>query len=93
MWKNGLCVDAQGKDVSKGVLKIKNVANEYSRYVENDCLHSCLSYTKAKVTGCEYIWKQSNRGCYIHTLSIVKGNGLANHKCTFIAQYSMYKFY
>ena len=42
------------------------------------CLQKCLWYqtrTSAKVTGCEVIWDQSNRGCYGE--SVLGGAGCA----------------
>merc|ERR1711862_85986 len=32
-------------------------------------------------TGCEVIWDQGNRGCYVHTAEVERGNGVARHQC------------
>jgi hypothetical protein len=36
---------------------------------------ACQAYTAA--TGCEVVWDLGNRGCYIHTKEIAKGNSVA----------------
>lgn len=41
----------------------------------------------AGATGCEGIWNQSNKGCYVHTSKrITQGNKAGNHVCWVIPQ-------
>ena len=44
-----------------------------------NCLREC--HTRQGATGCEVIWDQGNRGCYIHTQSVAKGNEADRHYC------------
>ena len=77
--ENGFCVDANNGDVKDGVIKI-NSGDYLTPDAEQSCLKLCKSYKGA--TGCETIWNQGNKGCYIHTNpAIVKGNGATNHHC------------
>ena len=46
---------------------------------QNSCLERCKSYPGA--TGCEVIWNQRNRGCYVHTKDISRGNNRKRHLC------------
>ena len=43
------------------------------------CLALCRANKEA--TGCLVIWGKPNRGCWVHTKSIAKGNGGAKHYC------------
>ena len=43
------------------------------------CLDLCKKHSGA--TGCEVIWHQGNRGCYVHTKTVARGNGVGNHMC------------
>jgi len=76
--EQGFCVKANGADQNSGVIKI-NSAQGNSAAAQNECLKKCLAYKGA--TGCETIWDQSNRGCYIHTQPIAKGNNVGRHYC------------
>ena len=44
---------------------------------------TCLELCKKRVdaTGCEVIWHQGNRGCYVHTKTVARGNGVGRHMC------------
>merc|ERR1712080_238246 len=46
---------------------------------ESQCINWCNQYSFG--TGCELIRNQANRGCYLHTEAVSKGNGVANHYC------------
>ena len=43
------------------------------------CLELCKK--RADATGCEVIWHQGNRGCYVHTKTVARGNGVGKHMC------------
>ena len=65
-----------------GVVKVNSVDGN-SVDAQNICLAACLKHGGA--TGCEIIWDQSNRGCYIHTSrAIDHGNGDGYHKFVMI---------
>lgn len=45
-------------------------------------MDKCIAASAVRtVTGCEAIWGQSNRGCYVHTREVVRGNGVDRHSC------------
>lgn len=44
----------------------------------------CMNYWGA--TGCEVIWDQDNKGCYVHTEEVAFGNGVDNHLCLVFAE-------
>ena len=48
------------------------------------CLGMCHAYEGA--TGCELIWNELDRGCYVHTNHIVRGDGDTNHACWIFAK-------
>ena len=76
--EKGFCVKANGRDQNAGVKKLDSVnANTPDR--QEKCLERCHSESGA--TGCEVIWNQGNRGCYVHTQEIARGNGVNNHQC------------
>ena len=76
--ENGFCVKADGSDQNSGVFKINdNDGNTES--AQNECLNHC--HGRSDATACEVIWNQSNRGCYIHTRSVARGNNANNHFC------------
>ena len=65
---NYLCTHAQpnGADQNDGVVKLDDIDGK-TNTAKEACLQKCLQYqtrTSTKVTGCEVIWDQSNRGCY-----------------------------
>ena len=76
--ENGFCVKSNGHDQNSGVVKLNNVDGNTVKH-QASCLDMCLAHPLA--TGCEVIWQQSNRGCYVHTKSISRGNGARKHAC------------
>ena len=44
---------------------------------------ACLALCRQRpgATGCEVIWHKWNRGCYAHTQTVARGNGVARHMC------------
>ena len=76
--ERGFCVLSNGADQNGGVIKKNNFdGNTASR--QQQCLELCRAHPGA--TGCEVIWNQGNRGCYIHTQAVAKGNNVGNHMC------------
>ena len=76
--EKGFCVKANGRDQNSGVKKLNSLdGNTPER--QQECLEYCHSESGA--TGCEVIWNQGNRGCYVHTQEIARGNGVNNHEC------------
>jgi len=76
--EKGFCVYGNNYDQNAGVVKLaggdfKTPTKQY------ECLGMCACYKGA--TGCETIWDQSNRGCYVHTQHVQKGNGVQRHSC------------
>lgn len=69
---------ANGGDQNSGVIELNSI-NGNTDGAQQACLEACQSYPRA--TGCEVIWDQSNRGCYVHTQSIARGNGKSRHQC------------
>ena len=67
-----------GRDQNSGVIKMNNVDGN-TEAAQNECMKLCLQRKDA--TGCEVIWNQGNRGCYIHTQHVAKGNNAGNHYC------------
>jgi len=82
--QRGFCVKANGHDQNDGVIKLGD-GNYKDTGSKNDaveeCLKLCACYKGAPVTGCEMIWDQGNRGCYVHTNWISRGNGRDRHSC------------
>merc|ERR1712238_489566 len=76
--EEGFCVKQDGGDQNDGVIKINNMDGN-TEEAQKECLQACLNHEGA--TGCEVIWDQGNRGCYIHTDIIHHGNGVGNHLC------------
>ena len=67
-----------GVDQNSGVIKFNNLdGNTVDR--RKACLDMCRVYPGA--TGCEVIWRQYNRGCYVHTQQVARGNKAAKHAC------------
>ena len=77
-YQNGYCVKQNNGDQNSGVIKINNL-NIKSQTLKYDCLKKCHLYSTA--TGCEVIWDQGNRGCYVHTQEVARGNGVPKHGC------------
>jgi len=76
--QNGFCVKANGGDQNSGVYRIEygdfNTPEKQER-----CLKMCAMFPGH--TACEAIWHQGNRGCYVHTKEVDRGNGVARHAC------------
>lgn len=77
-YENGFCVTVNNRDQNSGVMRI-NGDNIDTDAKKQDCLQKCLTYESA--TGCEVIWDQGNRGCYVHTQDVARGNGVQRHGC------------
>merc|ERR1711998_417649 len=65
-------------DQNSGVVKV-NSNDGNSDSAQLACLEACRARSDA--TGCEVIWSQGNRGCYIHTQTVQVGNLVGNHYC------------
>ena len=80
--ENGFCVKSNGEDENIGVIKLSSENVETNAKVDK-CWSLCKNYNGGiGVTGCEAIWNQQNRGCYVHTSpNITHGNGKTNHFC------------
>ncbi len=76
--EQGFCVKNNGVDQNSGVIKI-NGKDGNTENAQQTCLEECLKNDKA--TGCEVIWDQGNRGCYVHTDEVARGNQVQRHKC------------
>jgi hypothetical protein len=77
--ENGFCVLSNGGDQNSGVIKLDNSYGYENSGAQESCLARCLERPDA--TGCEVIWNQWNRGCYVHTDVVAKGNGVGRHMC------------
>jgi hypothetical protein len=76
--EKGFCVKSNGGDQNAGVIKLDSLdGNTAGR--QASCLKRCRARQNA--TGCEVIWNQGNRGCYVHTASIARGNKVVRHMC------------
>mmetsp|Transcript_3556 Transcript_3556/g.5368 ORF Transcript_3556/g.5368 Transcript_3556/m.5368 type:complete len:681 (-) Transcript_3556:438-2480(-) len=73
----GFCVN-NGADQNSGFYKIAEGDFETAEK-QLECATWCAAYSGH--TGCEAIWNQRNRGCYVHTEPVTNGNGVANHAC------------
>ena len=85
-WQRGFCVKSNGRDQNSGVIKLfggdfRDSEKEQDKDQVAKCLEACACYDKAPVTGCEMIWDQGNRGCYVHTDRIARGNKVDRHSC------------
>merc|ERR1711881_806347 len=78
--EGGFCVKSNGSDQNSGVFKL-NSKNVKTSAQKAACLKLCQQYKKKKPTGCEAIWDQGNRGCYVHTADVNRGNKAARHAC------------
>lgn len=86
--QQGFCVLSNGNDQNSGVINLE--AGDYrdgdnsgvtDEVKVEECLKLCACYSGARVTGCEMIWDQGNRGCYVHTDFISHGNNVGRHSC------------
>jgi len=76
--ETGYCVKADTTDQNEGVIKINSIDGN-TKEAQQECLRACLKHKGA--TGCEVIWDQGNRGCYIMTDVIDHGNQVDRHLC------------
>ena len=76
--ERGFCVLPNGRDQNDGVITL-NTIDGNTPEAQSECLRLC--HNTAAATGCEVIWNQENRGCYVHTQEIDRGNGVDNHYC------------
>ena len=78
----GYCVDEFGRDQTDGLVKLWGGDFGPSEEKQMECVEKCIAASAARrVTGCRAIWGQNNRGCYIHTKPIARGNGVDRHSC------------
>ena len=78
----GFCLDSYGNDQNGGVVKLRGGDFGPSEAKQMECVEKCIAASAVrKVTGCEAIWNQGNRGCYIHTKEVERGNGSDKHSC------------
>jgi hypothetical protein len=76
--EDGFCVTASGGDQNSGVEKLASGDHE-TEAQKRACMMLCAQ--TEGFTGCEVIWGQYNKGCYVHTQEVAKGNGVDKHKC------------
>jgi len=76
--EDGYCVKQDGRDQNHGVIKMNNIDGNTDE-AQKKCLDLCKKQVGA--TGCEVIWSQGNRGCYIHMAEITRGNDRSRHYC------------
>jgi len=74
----GFCVRSDGQDQNSGVYKLES-GDFDGPELQAYCLQKCAEFPNH--TGCEAIWDQGNRGCYVHTEEVTRGNGVGNHAC------------
>ena len=86
--EEGYCLQSNGEDQNSGVVKLNSLDGN-TKHAQASCLAKCKQQEGA--TGCEVIWDQHNRGCYVHTKSIARGNGMAKHKCWVFSKCSKLK--
>jgi len=78
--ENGFCVKANGADQNSGVIKLDSLGTYGTEDAARaNCLQRCRDHDGA--TGCEVIWNQGNKGCYVQTQAIDRGNNVGNHYC------------
>jgi len=78
----GFCLDSNGNDQNSGVIKLWGGDFGPSESKQMECVEKCIAASGVrKTTGCEAIWHQGNRGCYLHTQDVSKANGADRHSC------------
>merc|ERR1712166_481261 len=77
-WPAGFCM-SNANDQNNGVTKLEG-GNYEGNTKEAQCLAQCKEHS-ADWTGCEVIWDQGNRGCYVHTEHVNYANNVDKHKC------------
>jgi len=87
-YQKGYCVNLHGHDQNSGVLKLASGDHGHNNESKEKCLNLCASYSSEnRVTACETIHGQGNRGCYLHTNEVYRGNGVSKHFCAVMNQY------
>ena len=76
--EKGFCVKPNGGDQNSGVVKLNSVDGNTAQ-AQATCLKLCKN--RGGATGCEVIWNQGNRGCYLHTQTVARGNEVGMHMC------------
>ena len=76
--QQGFCVTGNNRDQNSGVYKLQG-GDFFTEEAHQTCLEMCACFPGA--TGCEMIWDQYNRGCYVHTGEVARGNGRNRHSC------------
>jgi len=78
----GFCVKSNGEDQNNGVVQLATGNFGPSESKKQECFNLCINASsKLQVTGCEAVWYQNNKGCYIHTKDVYRGNGVQDHNC------------
>merc|ERR1711865_685036 len=77
-WPAGFCM-SNANDQNSGVTTLDGGDYEGNTR-EAQCLAQCKEHS-ADWTGCEVIWDQGNRGCYVHTEHVNYANNVDKHKC------------
>ena len=88
--EDGFCVLPNGGDQNSGVIKINGIDGN-TKAAREECLRLCQATNGA--TGCEVIWNQNNRGCYVHTREVSRGNNVGNHYCWIFSKCTKGKIY
>jgi len=87
-WEAGYCVNVNNKTPSNHI-RLDNQDYGQDEESKSKCLSLCASYTgEQRATGCLTIHSQSNRGCYLHTGEVYRGNGVSRHNCAVMNQYT-----
>ena len=74
----GVCILADGSN-STGVVKLDEF-DGFTPQRHEACFKKCEAYKNA--TGCEMVWNDwFNKGCYVHTDNVTKGDGTENRAC------------
>jgi len=82
-WPPGACMSGN-VDQDQGVVKLDGGDYKGSDK-EAQCLAKCQAY--GIWTGCEVIWDQDNRGCYVHTQPVNWANLKNRHGCLLRGQF------
>lgn len=69
---------ANGGDQNKGVVKLDALDGSDAARRE-ECLRKCAA--APLWTGCEMIWQRGDKGCYVHTNPVSRGNGGGDYYC------------
>merc|ERR1712116_9061 len=74
--QNGFCRKSNGGDQNSDVVRSYDY---FANLYQTSCHSWCSKQTG--ITGCEFIWGQSNYGCYAHNSDVSYGSGSARHYC------------